>query len=316
MSEEIQLGRPADVSKEDIINAGNELIKTNRRITGFALRKILGRGYAPRLIQIWEEYIATQSITHAEPVADLPIEVADTLNQLIKSVGEKMHSLAIEVNDRAVKTAEMRVSKALQAASEQRDQSDREIADAALAVEEFENQFKEEQTKVIDLEKRLSESQATNQAQAVELAKLRERLESIEKAAKAATEQHMIEQEQLRQSVADHKQSALTLTTERDQLKTELTKIQAKAEAADESHKEERKRAATEIQRSADKLIKLENERDNANSEAHKLREELARTNGQLEAMNKQFESVMSALTLLKQEPQPKQNKDEKPSNS
>lgn len=290
------IGRPVDVADERIIEAGDALLKANRNVTGFALRKIVGGGDPKRLKDVWDRHNVSQSVTNAEPVAELPIEVAETLSAMTKALVEKINALAVDLNDKTVKAQERRVADVLRAAGEQQAQAERELADASQAVDELESMLAEERASAVELEKRLSELQLTNQAQAVELATLRERLESVEKSAKAATEQHVAEQEQLRQQLTDQKQAAQVIAVELDNLKTELTKVQAKAEAAEDAHKEERKRIASEVQRTADKLIKLEGERDSAKAEAGSAREEVAKLTGQLEAMRTQAAQLMQAI--------------------
>jgi chromosome segregation ATPase len=290
------VGRPVDITDERIIEAGETLVRANRNVTGFALRKLTGGGDPKRLKEVWDRHHVSQAVTNAEPVAELPVEVAETLAAMTKALVDKINTLTVELNDKAVKTQERRVADVLRAAGEQQAQAERELADASQAVDELEAMLAEERSRVGELEKRLADVLAADQAKAVELATLRERLEAVEKNAKVAGEQHVAEQAQFRQALADQKRAAQELAVERDKVKTELTKVQAKAEAAEESHKEERKRAATELQRAADKLIKLEAERDGAKGDAGKAREELAKLTGQLEAMKSQAAQLMQAI--------------------
>ncbi|MDQ1316163.1 MAG: colicin import rane protein, partial [Pseudomonadota bacterium] len=69
--------RPAEFTTESIINAGQELHAAGRTVTGFAIRQKIGGGNPARLKQVWEEHVNSQSVTKAEPVAELPVEVAD-----------------------------------------------------------------------------------------------------------------------------------------------------------------------------------------------------------------------------------------------
>jgi len=290
------IGRPVDVADERIIEAGNALMKANRNVTGFALRKLIGGGDPKRLKDVWNRHHSSQSVANAEPVAELPVEVAETLAILTKALVDKINALAVDLNDKTVKAQERRVADVLRAAGEQQAQAERELADASHAVDELEAMLADEQSKAGELAKRLAGSQAANQAQAVELATLRERLEAVEKSARAATETHVAEQAQLRQLLAEKNQAAQALGADRDALKTQLTKVEAKAEADEESRNEERKRVATELKRTTDKLIKLEAERDGAKSEAGKAREEIAKLTGKLEAMQSQAAQLMLAI--------------------
>ncbi len=182
--------RPAEFNPESIIEAGQELQAAGRNITGFALRQRVGGGNPTRLKQIWDEHINSQTVTKAEPVAVLPVEVADELAAVTKALNERLANLAVKLNDKAVKGAERRVQEVVRAAGEQREQAERELADASQTVDDLEGKLDIAAGHAEVLEKRLTDSQANSQAQAVELAQVRERLALAEQTAKAAAEQH------------------------------------------------------------------------------------------------------------------------------
>ena len=194
----IQTGRPAEFAPEAIIQAGQELRDAGRNITGFALRQKVGGGNPGRLKQVWDEHLASQSVTRAEPVAELPIEVAEEVAMVTKTLTERLSMLAVELNDKAVKAAERRVGEVVRAAGDQREQAERELADASSTVDDLETKLNEVRAESEAFEKRLADAQATSQAQAVELAQLRERLALTEQTAKSAGEQHAVELERLR----------------------------------------------------------------------------------------------------------------------
>lgn len=303
-----QTGRPVEFSEEVIVQAGQALRDRDpkRNITGFALRKIIGGGNPTRLKQVWDEHEAKQSIAESEPVAELPVEVAEEMAKVAKSLNDRLYALASELNDRAVKAAERRVAEVVRAAGDQRQQAESELADASQAVDELEDILDEERAKVEGLEKRLADALATNQDQAVELAKLRERLESSERNAKVVYDRHVDELAKATTTNKKLEQELNTLVSERDQLRMELASVKAKSEAAEESHQEQRKRTAEEIQRASDKLIKIEGERDKAKMEAGKAREESAKLAGQLEAVQNQVAQLMDAITKSQKSSAPK----------
>jgi colicin import membrane protein len=55
--------RPVEFAPEAIIQAGQELRDAGRNITGFALRQKVGGGNPSRLKQVWDEHLASQSVT-------------------------------------------------------------------------------------------------------------------------------------------------------------------------------------------------------------------------------------------------------------
>ena len=178
--------RPAEISVEAIIEAGKALQAAGRNVTGFALRQKVGGGNPSRLRQVWDESIANIALAQAQPVADLPIEVADEVASITKSLSERISTLAIGLNDKTVKAAERRVAEVLRAAAEQRDTAERELADAANTVEELENQQNELRAEISEFQAKQNTLQARNQALEIEIAQLRER--SAEQRKQAATE--------------------------------------------------------------------------------------------------------------------------------
>ncbi|NCP81759.1 MAG: kfra protein, partial [Rhodoferax sp.] len=182
--------RPVEFSPESIITAGQDLQATGRNITGFALRQKVGGGNPSRLKQVWDEHLASQSVTKAEPVAELPVEVAEEVALVTKELTQRLAALASELNDKAVKAAERRVHEVVRSAGEQRAQAERELADASQTVDDLEAMVDEATVQVTGLEVKLADLQTSHQAQAVEFAQVRERLVMTEQTAKVAGEQH------------------------------------------------------------------------------------------------------------------------------
>jgi colicin import membrane protein len=248
------IGRPTDITDEKIIDAGVALIKANRNVTGFALRKIVGGGDPKRLKDVWDRHNISQSVTNAEPIAELPVEVAETLAALTKALVDKVNALAVDLNDKTVKAQERRVADVLRAAGEQQAQAERELADASQAVDELETMLAEEQGRSKELEMRLSDSQAVSQAQAIEIAELRVRLESVEANAVIVNKKHVDELTQSAMTINKMEEAHNAIVAERDQLKTELARIQAKAEAAEESHQQRCSSVEKELAKVSERL--------------------------------------------------------------
>ena len=193
--------RPVEFSLEAIIQAGRDLQTVGRNITGFALRQKVGGGNPSRLKQVWDEHLASQSVTRAEPVAELPLEVAEEVAAVTKALTERLAALAIELNDKAVKAAGRRVHEVVRSAGEQREQAERELADASQTFDDLEMKLDEARVHGEALQGRLAEAQVASQAQAVELTQLRERLSATE----AERGRYQAEAERLR---VDHEEVA------------------------------------------------------------------------------------------------------------
>lgn len=192
--------RPTEFSNEEIVKAGLELQAAGRSITGFALRKQVGGGSPSRLRQVWSEYANSQAMAQAEPVAELPMEVAEQLGILSTTLIERLKTLAADLNDRAVKASERRVSEVLRTAGEQRAQAERELADASLTVDDLEANLNAAAADRELLRTKLDESNTASQSQAIEIAKLRERLSAAEIALSKTKEQLKAEVEKASQA--------------------------------------------------------------------------------------------------------------------
>ncbi|HID4136420.1 TPA: DNA-binding protein, partial [Escherichia coli] len=102
--------RPATFEPQQIIEAGLALQAEGRNITGFALRNRVGGGNPGRLKQVWDEYLSSQTEVTTEPVAELPVEVAEEVKAVSSALAERISQLATELNDKAVRAAERRVA--------------------------------------------------------------------------------------------------------------------------------------------------------------------------------------------------------------
>ncbi len=306
--------RPAEFTTDEIIAAGDALQAAGRNVTGFALRQKIGGGNPNRLKQVWDEHLASKTAAQAEPVAELPVEVAEEVGTVTKALTERISALAIELNDKAVKAAERRIGAIVRAAGEQREQAERELVDAAQTVDELENKLDEALTEAAGWRTQFSVLTQTHQAQAVELAQVRERLALTEQSAKTADQEHAAElsrlsasieaerhrdqqqAEQMRSDLAEQKKAVQDAAAERDQARAELATVKAKAEAAEQTHQEQRKAVAQETHRTAERLLRVETGRDEARKEAGLAREEVARLTGQVQIIDRQNAALMATL--------------------
>ncbi len=185
--------RPTEISDEEIINAGKNLLAAGRNVTGFALRQRVGGGSAPRLKQVWDEHISSQSVVSTEQEADLPVELEEQLKTVSQALVERLRQLASDLNNHAVRASERRVTEIVRAAGEQRAQAERELADASMTVDDLEAKLDASTSEVKELRSKLTDITQIAQAQAVELAQIKERLASAESALRLSEERHQAE---------------------------------------------------------------------------------------------------------------------------
>lgn len=170
--------RPAEITNDQIIEAGKALQAEGRRVTGFALRQRAGGGNPSRLRQIWDEY--AQGHAEAEPAPELPAEVAEGLASAREVLAEQLAELVGRLHGQAVLAAERRVTEAVRAAGEQREMAEREMADAAKMVEALEAELDDAKALVGELQEQLAALQAAHQDQAVELGRFQARAEALQ----------------------------------------------------------------------------------------------------------------------------------------
>jgi len=140
--EQSVIGRRPEVSDKQIIEAGNKLIKEGKRVTGFGLRREVGRcGDSKRLFKVWQVYLSSQSNENEHAVSALPVELEEVLNFVISETTTKLKSLATELNIAAVKTAEQRVAAAVELANEREQAAEAEVHDASITIDDLEAQL-------------------------------------------------------------------------------------------------------------------------------------------------------------------------------
>lgn len=284
--------RPAEIPPDLIIAAGEELRAAGRAVTGFALRQKTGGGNPARLKLVWDEHLAGDGATPAAPAPELPPEIVER----IATHARWLETVAAQINADAIAAAERRVTSVLAESAAQREQAERELADAAQTVEDLENKLDAANTNAGALETRLAAAAAAHQEQAVELAQLRERLAAGEQAAQAAAEQHAAKLADARAALDAERQAGAAAAAERDQARAELATVRAKADAAAEQHQDQRKQAAQEAHRAAERLTRIQAERDQATQAAASAREEAAQLRGQVEVLREQVDNLTRTL--------------------
>jgi colicin import membrane protein len=291
--------RPVEFTPETIIQAGLALQAVGRNITGFALRQKVGGGNPSRLKQVWDEHLASQSVVNVEPVAELPLEVAEEVALVTKALTERLVAMAVDLNDKAVKAAERRVHEVVRSAGEQRAQAERELSDASQTVDELEIKLDEASDAAEGLAVSLRMGQAQQQTQAIELAQLHERLGAVE----AERLRFQQEAQGLRAELVQQKEQSLRVLVERDQAQGQLLAVTARAEAAAQTQQELAARQAQEIERYGANLTRVEKEREDARHHASAAREAAAKLGGQLEALQAQVSSLTQVLAQRQAEP-------------
>lgn len=180
--------RPAEVTDEQIIEAGKQLIAAGRRVTGFGIRQITKSGHTKRLKKVWDDYQNSESDSSIESLPELPVEMGVMVSQITCALTDKINKIAIELNDKAVKASETRVAVLVRDTNEIREQVEQELVDANVTVNNLELELEKQETAIELLKTKLAEANQFTQSQAVEIAQLSEKLIAAERNTKNEAE--------------------------------------------------------------------------------------------------------------------------------
>lgn len=300
--------RPAEYGDDEIIKAGEELQAEGRNVTGFALRQKVGGGNPTRLKAIWEAHVAGSSPAEVEPVAELPNEVAEALKELVSGLSDQITRLAVDLNDKAVKASERRVSEVVKAASLERETSEREMADATATVNDLEEKLDEAQQEIGDLTATVEDTRAALSECRTSLARAEEKQAQAEKT--VADQQVQIgelearikamgaESAQKDQKIAILEHDAEQHAVQVKALESKLEELQQQLAAQAEAH-------AAEVKRMISTSIKQETTVNALTARLEAADRELKKS----EARADRLEQRLIALAENKPEPQGKPDK-------
>lgn len=86
------MGRVAEFSDDEIIDAGNQLLNSNKVVTPFGIRQIIGGGSAARIKMVWNSELERRSNEVSQNDLDnqveLPAELQDSLEKKYTSINE------------------------------------------------------------------------------------------------------------------------------------------------------------------------------------------------------------------------------------
>jgi chromosome segregation ATPase len=303
--------RPPEVEDATIIDAGNSLIKDSRRVTGFALRKVVGGGNPGRLVRVWEDHQRSQEVIESEPFQELPIEVEEALNVMTSSFLEEIRALAQNLNAKAVNTAERRVADVIRSARQQQENAEAELVDAASTVEDLEDQLE-----FVRAEGYKAKSELKKAVQEVEA--LRKRSADLERDFAVSQEKSSKEHEQRKAAEAsldelhgrnaDLKSDKDDLRQERDGLKKEFTMLKKRLESVEterdalekvKTESQARLSAQTERTETALKQIEqIQTERDEARASQSDVKAQALEFEIQATHYKEQLEQLMERFSI------------------
>lgn len=289
-------GRKAEVSDEQVIEAGKQLLSEGQRITGFSLRKRIGAGTPARLFDVWKAKGQSSPPTVVtEEEADLPIELADHVKEAASILGDKLMSMARDMNSIATRTHERRVRDWIQKAEEKTRQAEAEVADAGQLFEEAEQRANDAEDRIKELEAELKQSQKDAQQQRLELTETKTQLTAsnreIDSLSKKLEKTEKEKQDISKQAIEFegalkiHKEMLKAEQNENEELRKENILIeQSKASLK------------TKAERAEADLSECATARDNFKEEARRWENQASKFEGKEESLNQRISDLESRL--------------------
>lgn len=297
--------RPAEISDQDVIQAGQELIAAGRRVNAYALRTKTGGGNPQRLVKVWEEHLVGHVAAPVAPIiSELPLEMAEELAAVTKALGERMAALASSLNQQAVQAAERRVQQLQRLADEQSAQDKAELADASVLVNDLQAKLSQAETDLEANQKTLADAQALLEGQTGEVKQLGEQL-----ATQAAQSQqdrlgHADELARLNTLLEDERrehQDAVEM--QRDELleqgknASDAREVMAKEVATAKAEAAAARQVLSQQEASMqERLQAVETKSDQASQATSDAREKAARLEGQVETLQAQVSELMRVI--------------------
>jgi len=221
-----KMGRTPDISQIEIIEAGKKLIEANNKVSGYALRKAVGRKGDPiRMIRIWDEYQNSLDNT-VERAIELTPAVKMVLTDSINSISTTFETLFVDIYKKAKSDAQGLISSAINLAEVRQIKADKEMQDAMITIEELEQELST-----------LEESLEVNECAAEKLLKTTTELETaLEQLTQKGKEQYKLlelatsAKEEVIKNTALKEAHIETLTQNNTDLKADKTSLQKEVE--------------------------------------------------------------------------------------
>jgi chromosome segregation ATPase len=133
----VNIGRAPEVTDLAIIEAGKNLVKQGKNITGFALRRAVGdKGSPKRLYSVWREYQSSHEGESTDE-AELTSEITTALDDSIEAVAKTLKSIVKGIHCTVRSDAKNQITSAMNLAEQRQIKADEEMSDALVTIEEF-----------------------------------------------------------------------------------------------------------------------------------------------------------------------------------
>lgn len=103
--------RPSEVSTQQIVDAGFEIQRTGSTVSGYKLKKVIGKGRPERLMEVWEQEMngRPEVYDNDEPHVLEP-EVEELLAELNEKISKELHGILVKVDKKIRNMADKKVN--------------------------------------------------------------------------------------------------------------------------------------------------------------------------------------------------------------
>lgn len=103
--------RPSEVSTQQIVDAGFEIQRTGSAVSGYKLKKIIGKGRPERLMEVWErEKNGEPDVYDSDEPHVLEPEVEELLAELNEKISKELHGILVKVDKKIRNMADKKVN--------------------------------------------------------------------------------------------------------------------------------------------------------------------------------------------------------------
>eukprot|EP01093_Parvamoeba_rugata_P002146 TRINITY_DN126_c1_g1_i1.p1 TRINITY_DN126_c1_g1~~TRINITY_DN126_c1_g1_i1.p1 ORF type:complete len:188 (-),score=48.57 TRINITY_DN126_c1_g1_i1:19-582(-) len=162
------MGRVAEFSDQQIIEAGKTIVKEGKPVSTFAIRNRLNGGGSERIKAVWSNYITQQaaSVEEETPDLELPAEIAEILEKNQITAKNQLKVLTVQSYKVAEQVAEKRVKSTIEDYQNKVHEFEESENQASIAIESSDK-------KIVELENEIALLQSRNENLISENSKLK-----------------------------------------------------------------------------------------------------------------------------------------------
>ena len=209
--------RYAEYADELIVEAGLQIQAEGRPVTKWALKERVGGGNTSRLLAVWQAH-ELKSNKAETLIHDLPADIARELDSAIGAVSGRIRAVVATLQQKALEAAEQRVAQIEARARADADQARNEQADAEVLVAKLEGAIAAQESRVDEVQARLTASEQGRHDAALSLATVHEQIRVAKESHALFAAEVQVERDRVRDLENDRENARKIEMTLREQL--------------------------------------------------------------------------------------------------